>query len=568
MRLSRSFVPTLREDPAEAEIASHRLLLRGGFVRQVMSGVYTILPLGLRTMRRIETIVREEMDEAGSIELRMPIVLPADPWRATGRYDLYGDTLFKLTDRHDRDLILGPTQEEVVALMAAADLPSYRDLPKNVYQVEWKYRDEFRPRFGMLRVREFLMKDAYSIDRDEDGMRESYRVMYEAYERIFDRLGLDTAIVEADPGQIGGGVNHEFLARASVGEDLFVECENGDYRADTEAARPQAPEPAPAGTATLTVVDTPNTPTIESLAALLNVEPSQTLKCVMFDVAGTTTVVLAPGDREVNTDKLGKIVFPAKVRPFDDDDFGARGFVKGYVGPQGFADEVQVFADVTVHGGNDWVTGSNTKDRHVTGANVGRDFRVDRWEDLVEFREGDRCPIDGGELRIARAIVLGHIYQLGTKYSAPLDATFVDEDDATKPYVMGSYGIGITRIMAAAAEQSHDDDGLIWPKVMAPFDVIVVIATRDHEGTVAEAERIYTELREREVDVILDDRAESAGVKFKDADLIGYPLQVVVGKRGVEAGTVDLKLRATGDRTQAPIAEASSAVVDLLSSAP
>ena len=249
MRLSRSFVPTLREDPAEAEIASHRLLLRGGFVRQVMSGVYTILPLGLRTMRKIETVVREEMDAAGSIELRMPIVLPADPWRATGRYDLYGDTLFKLTDRHDRDLILGPTQEEVVALMAAADLPSYRDLPKNVYQVEWKYRDEFRPRFGMLRVREFLMKDAYSIDRDEDGMRESYRIMYEAYERIFDRLGLDTAIVEADPGQIGGGVNHEFLARASVGEDLFVECENGDYRADTEAARPQAPEPAPEGTA-------------------------------------------------------------------------------------------------------------------------------------------------------------------------------------------------------------------------------------------------------------------------------------------------------------------------------
>jgi prolyl-tRNA synthetase len=508
------------------------------------------------------------MDAAGSIELRMPIVLPADPWKATGRYDLYGDTLFKLTDRHDRDLILGPTQEEVVAMMAAADLPSYRDLPKNVYQVEWKYRDEFRPRFGMLRVREFLMKDAYSIDRDEDGMRESYRIMYEAYERIFDRLGLDTASVEADPGQIGGGVNHEFLARASVGEDLFVECANGDYRADTEAARPQAPEPAAEGTQPLTEVDTPDTPTIESLAALLHVDPAQTLKCVMFDVAGATTAVLVPGDREVNVDKLGKIVFPAKVRPFDDDDFGARGFVKGYVGPQGFADDVQVLADLTVRGGNDWVTGSNTKDRHVTGANVGRDFRVDRWEDLVEFREGDRCPIDGGELHIARAIVLGHIYQLGTKYSAPLDATFVDEDDATKPYVMGSYGIGITRIMAAAVEQSHDDDGLIWPKVMAPFDVIVVIATRDHEGTVAEAERIYTELGERGVDVIIDDREESAGVKFKDADLIGYPVQVVVGKRGVEAGTVDLKLRATGEKTQAPIADASSAVVDLLASAP
>ncbi|MGZ5307325.1 MAG: proline--tRNA ligase, partial [Actinomycetota bacterium] len=414
----------------------------------------------------------------------------------------------------------------------------------------------------------FLMKDAYSIDRDEDGMRESYRIMYEAYERVFERFGLDLAIVEADPGQIGGGINHEFMARASVGEDLFVECENGDYLADTEAARPLAPEPAGQGTATLTEIDTPNTPTIESLATLLDVEPSQTLKCVMFDVAGTTTAVLVPGDREVNVNKLEKLVFPLKVRPFDDDDFGGRGFVKGYVGPQRFDESVQVLADLMVQGGKDWVTGSNTVDRHVMGANAGRDFRVDRWEDLVEFREGDRCPIDGGALRIGRSIVVGHIYQLGTNFSGPLEARFVDEDGSEKPYVMGSYGIGITRIMAAAAEQSHDDDGLIWRKVMAPFEVIVVIATRDHDATVTEAERIYAELRGRGVDVVLDDREETAGVKFKDADLIGYPLQVVVGKRGVEAGTVDLKLRTTGERTIAPIAQAASAVVDLLAGAP
>ncbi|MEO8423061.1 MAG: proline--tRNA ligase [Actinomycetota bacterium] len=568
MRLSKLFVPTLREDPADAEIASHRLLLRGGFVRQVMSGVYTILPLGLRTIRKIEAIVRDEMDAAGSIELRMPILLPADPWRATGRYDLYGETLFKLTDRHDRDLILGPTQEEVVALMAAADLPSYRDLPKNVYQVEWKYRDEFRPRFGLLRVREFLMKDAYSIDRDEDGMRESYRIMYEAYERIYARCGVDYVIVEADPGQIGGGVNHEFMARATVGEDLFVECENGDYLADTEAARPMVPEPAGEGTESLTEIDTPDTPTIDALASLLGVAPSKTLKCVMFDVAGTTTAVLVPGDREVNVEKLGKLMFPAKVRPFQDTDFGARGFAKGYVGPQGFDGNVQVLADLTVRGGNDWVTGSNTKDRHVTGANVDRDFRVDRWEDVVEFREGDRCPIDGGTLRIGRSIVVGHIYQLGTKYSEPLGARFVDEDGTEKPYVMGSYGIGFGRIMATTVEQRHDDVGMVWPKVLAPFEVVIVIATRDHDATVAEAERIYEELRGRGVDVVIDDREQSAGVKFADADLIGYPVQVVVGKRGLEAGTVDLKLRATGDKTQAPIAEASAAVVDLLATAP
>ncbi|MGZ5297621.1 MAG: proline--tRNA ligase [Actinomycetota bacterium] len=568
MRLSQMFAPTLREDPAEADIASHRLLLRGGFIRQVMAGVYTTLPMGLRTTRKIEAVVREEMDLAGAQEIRMPILLPAAPWRASGRYELYGDNLFKLTDRHERDLILGPTQEEVVALLAAGDLPSYRDLPVNVYQVEWKYRDEFRPRFGLLRSREFLMKDAYSIDRDEDGMRESYRIMYEAYERVFERFGLDLAIVEADPGQIGGGINHEFMARASVGEDLFVECENGDYLADTEAARPLAPEPAGQGTATLTEIDTPNTPTIESLATLLDVEPSQTLKCVMFDVAGTTTAVLVPGDREVNVNKLEKLVFPLKVRPFDDDDFGGRGFVKGYVGPQRFDESVQVLADLMVQGGKDWVTGSNTVDRHVMGANAGRDFRVDRWEDLVEFREGDRCPKDGGALRIGRSIVVGHIYQLGTNFSGPLEARFVDEDGSEKPYVMGSYGIGITRIMAAAAEQSHDDDGLIWRKVMAPFEVIVVIATRDHDATVTEAERIYAELRGRGVDVVLDDREETAGVKFKDADLIGYPLQVVVGKRGVEAGTVDLKLRTTGERTIAPIAQAASAVVDLLAGAP
>jgi prolyl-tRNA synthetase len=568
MRLSKLFVPTQREDPAEAEIASHRLLLRAGFIRQVISGVYTILPLGLRTMRRIEGIVREEMDSAGAVELRMPIVLPADPWKATGRYDLYGDTLFKLTDRHDRELILGPTQEEVVALLAAGDMPSYRDLPMNVYQVEWKYRDEFRPRFGMLRVREFLMKDAYSIDRDDEGMRASYRIMYEAYERVFARCGIDYVVVEADPGQIGGGVNHEFMARATVGEDLFVECENGDYLADTEAARPMAPEPAGEGTEPLTEIDTPNTPTIASLAALLGIDPSRTLKVVMFDAGGTTTAVLVAGDREVNVDKLGKLVFPAKVRPLDDEDFVARGFVKGYVGPQGFDDTVTIFADLTVRGGRDWVTGSNEADRHVTGANVDRDFRVDRWEDVVEFREGDRCPIDGGMLKIGRSIVVGHIYQLGTKYSEPLGARFVDEDGSEKPYVMGSYGIGFARIMATAIEQRHDDAGMIWAKALAPFGVIVIVATRDHAGAVAEAERIYAELRDREVDVVIDDREQTAGVKFADADLIGYPVQVVVGKRGVEAGTVDLKLRATGERSQAPIAEATSAAVDLLAAAP
>jgi len=568
MRLSHLFAPTLREDPAEAEIPSHRLLLRAGFIRQVMAGVYTTLPLGLRTMRRIETIVREEMDAAGAQEIRMPIVLPAGPWQATGRYELYGENLFRLTDRHQRQLLLGPTQEEVVAPLVAADVPSYRDLPLNLYQIEWKYRDEFRPRFGLLRVREFLMKDAYSFDRDEDGMRESYRIMYEAYERIFARCSLEIVIVEADPGQIGGGVNHEFMARAQVGEDLFVECENGDYFADTEAARPREPEPAGEGTESLTEIDTPDTPTIESLATLLGIEPSRTLKCVMFDVAGRSAAVLVPGDREVNVNKLEKLVFPEKVRPFEDEDFAARGFVKGYVGPQGFDEAVTIFADLTVRGGRDWVTGSNRQDRHVTGANVDRDFRVDRWEDLVEFREGDPCPVDGGTLHIGRSIVLSHIYQLGTKYSEPLGARFVDEDGAEKAYRMGCYGIGISRILAAAAEQWHDDRGLAWRRALAPFQVVVIQATADHEPSVGRSERIYDGLVERGIEVLLDDRGESAGVKFADADLIGCPVQVIVGKRGVDAGTVDLKLRVTDERSTATLDGAVDAVVALLEAAP
>jgi prolyl-tRNA synthetase len=568
MRLSQLFAPTLREDPAGAEIASHRLLVRGGYVRQLMAGVYTSLPLGLRAMRKIEAIVRSEMDAAGAQEIRMPIIHAAAEWRTTGRYDLYGDNLFKLVDRHDRELVLGPTEEEIVTPLVAAELPSYRDLPVNLYQVEWKYRDEFRPRYGLLRVREFLMKDAYSFDRDEDGMRESYRAMYEAYCRVFDHCGLDYAIVEADPGQIGGGVNHEFMARAAVGEDLFVECENGDYLADTEAVRLRPPEPAAQGTEPLTKIHTPNTPTIEALAAFLGRPAADTLKCVMFDIGDRPAAVLVPGDREVSVNKLERLAFPQKVRAFDEEEFDWRGFVKGYVGPQGLGEDVTIFADHAVRGGRDWVTGSNEVDHHVTGANAARDFRVDRWEDLAEFREGDRCPIDGGELRIGRSIVVGHIFQLGTKYSAPLDATFQDEDGEARHYQMGCYGIGIGRVLAAAVEQHHDDAGIRLPKAIAPFEVAVILANADDEAVAAEGERLYEELRSRGIDAVLDDRGERGGVKFADADLIGYPVQVVAGKRGLERGEVDLKARSTGERSSAPVAEAVEAALELLDRAP
>jgi prolyl-tRNA synthetase len=569
MRLSRLFARTLREDPAEAEVPSHRLLLRAAFIRKTAAGIYTTMPLGLRTMAKIEWVVREEMDAAGSQELRMPIVLPAEPWQATGRYEAYGDLMFRLRDRHGRDFVLGPTQEEVTAPLVHGEFPSYRDLPVNIYQVEWKYRDEFRPRYGLLRGREFLMKDAYSFDRDEDGMRESYRIMYEAYVRVFDRLGLEYVIVEADPGQIGGGVNHEFMALAEVGEDLFVRCENGDYLADTEAATPRPPDPAPPGELEpLTDVDTPGAVTIDLMVEQMEVPPEATLKCILFDVDGRTVAVLVPGDREVGEEKLARLHFPERVRPLEDDDFERRGFAKGFVGPQGLGPEVTIFADHSVRARTNWATGGNRPDVHVTGANLDRDFRVDRWADLVRIREGDACPSDGGRLVIGRSIVVGHIYQLGTNYSAPLEATYQDEDGSQKPYVMGSYGIGITRIMAAAVEQYHDADGIMWPRALAPYEVAVIMANADDPAVTAEAERIHRELLERAIDAVLDDREVRAGVKFADADLVGYPVQVVVGSRGIRAGTVDLKLRATGDRSQPSLADAMGAVSELLASAP
>jgi prolyl-tRNA synthetase len=569
MRLSQLFARTLREDPADAEAPSHVLLLRAAFVRKLMAGVYTTMPLGLRVIRKIERIVREEMDGSGAQELRMPITVPADPWRQTGRWDAYGDELFRLKDRHGRELLLGPTQEEVITPLVAAEFPSYRDLPVNLYQIEWKYRDELRPRFGLLRGREFLMKDAYSFDRDEVGMRASYQVMYEAYARIFDRCRLRYVVVEADPGTIGGEVNHEFMALADVGEDLFVRCANGDYLADVEAATPRPPEAATqVELQPLEEVVTPGASTIETVSEQLGVDPSTTLKCMLFEAEGRTLAVLLPGDREVNERKLGRLYFPSVVRRFEDEDFATNGFAKGFVGPQGLPEDATILADHSVRGGANWVTGANRVDAHVTGANADRDFRVDRYEDLVQIREGDRCPVDGGELQVGRSIVVGHIFQLGQNFSAPLKATFLEEDGTERIYEMGCYGAGISRIMAAVAEQHHDDDGLTWPRDLAPYEIAVIMANQDDPQVIAEAERIYAELDERGIEVVLDDRDDRAGVKFADADLIGYPVQVTVGKRGIASGTVDLKLRATGERSTAPLSDAVTAAAGLLASAP
>jgi prolyl-tRNA synthetase len=567
--MSKLFARTLKEAPAEAEVASHQLLLRAAYIRKVVAGIYTMLPLGWRMLRKIEAIIREEMDAAGAQEIRMPIVLPSEPWKITGRWQTYGDLMFKLKDRHGRELGLGPTQEEVVTPLVAAEFSSYRDLPVNLYQIEWKYRDEFRPRFGLLRVREFLMKDAYSFDRTEEGMRASYDAMVQAYRRMFDRCGLRYAVVEADPGQIGGDVNHEFVAIAEVGEDEFVHCENGDYTADVEAAVARAPEPRrPDELEPLTEVATPGRSSIQAVSELLGRPASEMLKCMLYDAGGRTVAVLVPGDREVNEEKVGRVMWPAPVRSLDDQDFTRRGFIKGYVGPQGMGGDVTVIADLSVRAGGNWVTGANREGFHVTGANVDRDFRVDRWEDVTQVRPGDPCPVDGGTLLRDRGIVVGHTYQLGTRYSKPLEATFVDEDGTELPYEMGCYGIGLTRLAAAAAEQFHDAAGLTLPKALAPYQVVVVPTNMDQPAVVEAADRIFGQLAERGVEVVLDDREVSAGVKFADADLIGFPVQVVIGKRGIESGQADLKVRATGDRTQAPLQDAAGAGVDRLAGAP
>jgi len=525
--------------------------------------------LGLRVLRKIERIIREEMDASGSQEITMPLLLPSEPWHATGRWDAYGELMFKVEDRHGRELVLGPTEEEIVTPLVAGELGSYRDLPVNLYQIGLKYRDEYRPRYGLLRAREFLMKDAYSFDRNEEALHVSYETMTDAYDRIFTRCALDFRMVEADPGTIGGDVNHEFLALTDAGEDEFLYCENGDYAADVEAATSKRPEPATSEKLDpMEDVSTPGRSSIAAVAELLQRPESELLKTMLFDTSGTTVAVLLPGNHEVNEEKVARALWPSTVRPLTEEEIAARGFVKGFTGPQGLPEDVTIIADHAVAARRNWIAGANRTDFHTTGVNGGRDFRVDRWEDVVRVSDGDPCPIDGGPLHYARAMVVGHTYELGTRYSVPLKATFVDEDGTEQPYVMGSYGIGLPRVMAAVAEQFHDDDGLRWPKALAPYAVVVIVTNRDDERSVAEAERIYGELEDRGVETVLDDREVSAGVKFADADLIGFPVQVVVGKRGVAAGTVDLKLRATGDRSQAPLAEASDAAERLLAEAP
>jgi prolyl-tRNA synthetase len=573
-RMSSLFLRTLREDPADAEVPSHKLLVRAGYVRRVAPGGYSWLPLGLRVLRNVERVVREEMDAIGAQEIQFPALLPREPYEATNRWTEYGANLFRLTDRRGADYLLGPTHEELFALTVKGEYGSYKDYPVTLYQIQTKYRDEARPRAGILRGREFLMKDSYSFDLDDEGLSRSYQAHRDAYVRIFNRLGVEYVIVKATSGAMGGSASEEFLAVAPTGEDTFVRSTESDYAANVEAVVTPAPAEQPLdGRPEAQVHHTPNTPTIASLVAYLNEHSldaaelgrtftgADTLKNVLLKTRlpgadkWDLLAIGLPGDREVDQKRLEAALEPAEVAMLDESDFAANSFlVKGYIGPNALlANGVRYLVDPRVVRGTAWVTGADKGDYHVVDLLCGRDFTPDGTIDVAEVREGDPSPDGAGTLIAARGIEIGHVFQLGRKYSDAFSLDALGPDSKPIRITMGSYGIGVSRMVAVIAEQYFDDRGLVWPRVVSPADVHVVVAGKD-ETLLAGGEKLAAELDAAGVSVLLDDRKASPGVKFKDAELIGVPTILVVG-RGLADGLVEVKDRATGERGEIAVDE-------------
>ena len=566
MRATNLYAPTLRETPAEAEIKSHQLMLRAGMIRKAAGGLYTYLPLAWRTLKKIMEIVREEMDNAGGQEIAMPIVQPAEIWKETGRWSVYGDEMFRVADRHGREFCLGPTHEEMVTTLIRDEVRSYKQLPLMLYQIQNKYRDEIRPRFGLMRGREFIMKDLYSFDKDEDGMNVSYQKMYDAYTRIFSRMGLEFRPVEADNGAIGGGHSHEFTVLAEAGESNIAYCTKCDYAASDEKAELTVIKAVEEDMKELEKVSTPESHTIELVAKCLNLPLDRTIKAVAFQSDKEELILtFVRGDHEVNDVKVANLFDDViELHMAADEAIAAAGGVAGFMSPIGLKEGTRIVVDATVMEMYNACAGANEKDKHYINVNPKRDFKDVIVADIRMVMEGDACPHCGAVLKMTRGIEAGQVFTLGTKYSEALHATFLDENGREKPLFMGCYGIGVSRTMAAAIEQNNDENGIIWPRAIAPFEVVVVPVNAKNDAQLNIAEKIYTELKDKGVDVLLDDRKERAGVKFKDADLIGYPLRITVGPKAVDEDSVELKVRRNGDMVKVSGAEAATRAVEML----
>lgn len=566
MRTTNLYAPTLRQTPAEAEVRSHQLMLRAGMIRKAAGGLYTYLPLAWRTIRKIERIIREEMDEAGGQEISMPIVQPAEIWQESGRWSVYGEEMFRVSDRHGRQFCLGPTHEEMVTTLVRDEVRSYKQLPLMLYQIQNKYRDEIRPRFGLMRGREFIMKDLYSFDKDEAGMNLSYKKMYDAYTRIYTRMGLDFRPVEADNGAIGGGHSHEFTVLAAAGESNIAYCSSCDYAASDEKAELNVIRAAEEAMQPLEKVPTPAAHTIELVAACLELPLEKTIKAVAFQTdADELVLAFVRGDHEVNDVKVINLLEGAiELRMADEAVIEAAGGCPGFMSPIGIKAGTKVIVDQTVMEMYNACAGANEKDMHYVNVNPKRDFKDVTVADIRMVKEGDICPRCGGAIRMTRGIEAGQVFTLGAKYSKALGATFLDENGREQPMLMGCYGIGVGRTMAAAVEQNNDGNGIIWPRAIAPFEAVVIPVNAKDEGQLALAEAIYGGLKAAGVDALLDDRRERAGVKFKDADLIGYPLRITVGPKAVAEDMVELKIRRSGDTVTSGREDAVKKAAELL----
>jgi prolyl-tRNA synthetase len=554
MRLSRYYAPTLKESPAEAEVISHKLLLRAGMIRKLTAGIYTYLPLGLRAVNNVARIVREEMDRAGALEILMPAVQPADLWKESGRWDFYGRELLRFVDRHDRESCLGPTHEEVVTDLVRHEIRSYRQLPVNLYQVQTKFRDEIRPRFGLMRGREFVMKDAYSFDKDDAGADASYQSMFDAYARIFTRLGLKFRAVSADSGAIGGSFSHEFMVLAETGEDTIVACPACDYGANLEKAETTAPAPgAAAPCPPAESVPTPGVHTVEEVAAYLGVAPARIVKTLLYMADGAPVAALVRGDRELNEIKLKNLLGATDLRLATPEEVvQLTGAPVGFAGPVGLSSS-KIYADQELACGTDWIVGANAADAHLRQVDLARDARVADFADLRQVAPGDVCPKCGAALDFTKGIEVGHVFKLGLKYSKALNATFLDEAGKEQFMIMGCYGIGVSRIVAACIEQNNDDAGIVFPPPIAPFEAALINLSPKDETAAAKADELYAALTGAGVETLLDDRDERPGVKFKDADLIGLPLQLTLGGKGLARGIVETKDRRTGEKGELPL---------------